>query len=439
MTPELKTPYCLEQALRLRNDSSEKIADEQRRLLKKHLQYALSTPFYRELYSAKSLSSESLENTEYFSQLPFTTRKDIDWFGTRYDNSDSKKFRDIALTSGTTGEPVIVPYTAADLTRLAFNEAVAFYGVGVREKASVLLTVTLDRCFIAGMAYYSGATLLGASTIRSGPGQPARQWHIIEKLQPDVIVGVPTFLKELAIWGSEHGLKVKNSSVHSLVTIGESTRKSDFSLTSLGCELEELWGAKTFSSYGATEFETAFCECQASAGGHIHPELMIVEIVDDAGNLMPDGEAGEIVVTPLGVEGFPLVRFRTGDIGRLYSTPCDCGWNTKRLGPVEGRLAQRLKYRGTTLYPETIFHALQELLSVQYAYLEVRSADGGGDDITVVIGCDDPACNAEYIEEKLHAHLRVRPRITYKKNEEVCAVMTQDGGRKPVKFFDYRS
>ncbi|WP_136809447.1 phenylacetate--CoA ligase family protein [Desulfosediminicola flagellatus] len=439
MNTELYSPYRLEQALRLRQESPENIAQEQLFLLKKHLEHALNTPFYRKLYAGKDIAIDSFEDIRDISQLPFTTRQDIDLFGEQFDNSDKTPFRDIALTSGTTGEPVIVPYTAADLKRLAFNEAVAFYGVGVRDNDALLLTVTLDRCFIAGLAYYSGATTLGASAIRSGPGQPARQWHIIEKLQPGVIVGVPTFLKELALWGLDHGIDVHNSPIHSLVTIGESTRKNDLTLTSLGSELEKLWGAKTFSSYGATEFETAFCECRASAGGHIHPELMIVEIVDDAGHLMPDGEAGEIVVTPMGVEGFPLIRFRTGDIGRIHSTPCDCGWNTKRLGPVEGRLAQRLKYRGTTLYPESIFHALQELMSVKHAYIEVRSAEGGGDDITVVVGSEDPALDAERIEDKLQAHLRVRPKVTYTTNTEACAVMTQDGGRKPVKFFDYRS
>ena len=438
MMIEQKYPYCLDRAVKLRREHSDIIEREQLFSLKKHLQQAKCITFYREMFDREGVAIDSLSDLRDFSQLPFTTRQDIDHSPSKFGLDDNTRFRDIALTSGTTGDPVIVPYTAADLQRLAFNEAVAFHGVGVQEKDTVLLTVTLDRCFIAGLAYYSGAALLGASVIRSGPGQPARQWNIIEKLQPGIIVGVPTFLKELAVWGLENGLKVANFPIHSLITIGESTRKHDLSLTSLGRELEELWGAKTFSSYGATEFETAFCECSASAGGHIHPELMLVEIVDEAGNILPDGEPGEIVVTPLGVEGFPLVRFRTGDVGRLYSSPCSCGWNTKRLGPVEGRLAQRLKYKGTTLYPETIFHVLQDIVSVTDAYVEVRSTAAGADDITVVIGGDFNGQDVGKIEDQLQAYLRVRPTVQCRKREEVCAVMTGGGGRKPQKFFDYR-
>ncbi|MCP4342710.1 MAG: phenylacetate--CoA ligase [Desulfobulbaceae bacterium] len=438
MKIDQKSPYCLDRAVKLRREDSGIIEREQLFSVKKHLQQAKCISFYRELFDREGINVDSLSNLRDFSQLPFTTRQDIDQFPSEFGLGDSTRFRDIALTSGTTGEPVAIPYTANDLQRLAFNEAVAFHGVGVQEKDTVLLTVTLDRCFIAGLAYYSGAALLGASVIRSGPGQPARQWHIIEKLQPGVIVGVPSFLKELAVWGLENGLKIADFPIHSLVTIGESTRKHDLSLTSLGRELEELWGAKTFSSYGATEFETAFCECSASAGGHIHPELMLVEIVDDAGNILADGEAGEIVVTPLGVEGFPLVRFKTGDVGRLYTSPCSCGWNTKRLGPVEGRLAQRLKYKGTTLYPETIFHVLQDIVSVTNAYVEVRSTATGADDVTVVVGRDSRGLDVALIEDQLQAHLRVRPTVQCRTSEDVYAVMTETGGRKPKKFFDYR-
>jgi phenylacetate-CoA ligase len=434
-----KNPYSLRQALKLREQSCECIEKEQLLLFKKHLRQAACVPFYKKIFERKGLDVSTFRELQDISQIPFTTRLDIDQYPLQFGLRDKKKIRDIAITSGTTGEPVIVPYTAGDLHRLAFNEAVAFYGAGVEVGDRVLLTVTLDRCFIAGLAYYSGATSLGASAIRSGPGQPARQWHIIEKLNPRIIVGVPSFLKELGEWGIENGINVAECSLETIVTIGEPVRKPDYSPTALGKYIEELWGAKMFSSYGATEFETAFCECGESAGGHVHPELMLVEIIDDYGKVLPDGKPGEVVVTPLGVEGFPLVRFRTGDIARLDNSPCRCGWNTKRLGPIEGRLAQRLKYKGTTLYPETIFHALQEILNIRGAYVEVRSTADGTDDITVVVGCDDSAVDVKKIEENLQAHLRVRPTVELKKSEDVSAKMTKENGRKLVKFFDYRT
>ena len=432
--------YNLEEALLLRRKTVAEIEDIQLPLLKAHLRQALKIPFYRDLYSAGPIDIDSIQHVRDLASLPLTSRTDLDATPDRFGLDDTEMINDIAFTSGTTGEAVIVPYTVHDLKRLAFNETVNFFNAGVRKKDSVLLTVTLDRCFIAGLAYYSGVTLLGASAIRSGPGQPARQWQIIEKLAPRVIVGVPTFLKEVGRWGINNGIDVARGSVDTIVTIGEPARKPDYSPTALGKELQEMWGAKLFSSYGATEFETAFCDCRECSGGHVHPELMLVEIIDDEGNVQPSGVPGEVVVTPLGVEGFPLVRFRTGDIARIDSAPCNCGWNTMRLGPVEGRLAQRLKYRGTTLYPETIFHVLQDLLEVDCAYVEVRSSADGSDDITVVVGTGENAgTRVELIEEQLQAHLRVKPRLRLEKGAEVRAAMEQEGGRKPRKFFDLRS
>lgn len=430
--------YNLDQALEFRKKTIAQVEQMQMPLLKSHLEQAMQVPFYKEHFTAAGLDFSGIRSVADLSFLPFTTRQDLDDYPDRFGAGDEEKFRDIALTSGTTGNAVIVPYTEKDLRRLAFNEALAFYGTGVTKEDRVLLTVTLDRCFIAGLAYYSGATMLGATAIRSGPGQPERQWHTIHTLHPRIIVGVPTFLYELGLWGRENGIGVANCPVDTIVTIGEPARQPDHSPTTLGKKLQDIWGASLISSYGATEFETAFCECSEGIGGHVHPELMLVEVVDEEGNVLSEGQPGEVVVTPLGVEGFPLVRFRTGDIARYYDSPCGCGWNTRRLGAVEGRLAQRLKYRGTTLYPETIFNVLQESTVVSGAYVEVRRAADGSDDVTVVVGSAS-TMDGKRLEESLQAHLRVRPPVVVRSAAEVEAIMTGDGGRKPRKFFDLRN
>ncbi|CAG36585.1 phenylacetate--CoA ligase family protein [Desulfotalea psychrophila] len=433
----LADKYNIEQAISLRRAPLAQIEEVQLVLLKRHLLHALSIPFYKKALGIGKKEIEALSSVAELSQLPFTTREQLDSHADAFGLRNERAFRDIALTSGTTGNAVVVPYTEADLKRLAFNEAMAFYGAGVRPEDRVLLTVTLDRCFVAGLAYYSGITFLGASAIRSGPGQPARQWHTINTLKPKIIVGVPTFLRDLGQWALAEGIDPATSSIKSIITIGESVRQPDHGLTPLGAQLHDLWQADLYSSYGATEFETAFSECTMARGGHVHPELMLVEVVDDHGRVVADGVSGEVVVTPLGIEGFPLVRLKTGDISRLENSPCACGWNTKRLGPVEGRLAQRLKYKGTTLYPETIFNILQKVEAVSGAYVEVRTGADGIDDVHVVVGCDDKALDKKF-EEMLQAQLRVKPTLTVLPPEQVKATMTADGGRKPRKFFDYR-
>lgn len=429
--------YDMESALVLRQSTPQQIRAIQTELLKYHLVRASVIPYYRSLFDQAGIAIASINSLDKLELLPFTTRKDIDQNPHQFGLSTEEEICDIALTSGTTGVPVTIPYTASDLQRLAFNEAVAYYSAGVCREDRVLLTVTLDRCFIAGLAYYSGITALGAAAIRSGPGQAERQWEIIQKLRPTVIVGVPTFLLELARWGVENKIDVYGSSISKIITIGEPARKPDCSLTVVGRELQKHWGATIFSSYGATELETAFGECVAGKGGHVHPELMIVEIVDDNNNIVSDGSPGEIVVTPLGVEGYPLVRFRTGDVARLTNEPCSCGWNTKRLGPIEGRLAQRLKVKGTTLYPESIFHALQNVKGGVAAYVEVRSDADGADKVKVVVA-EEGAGDLDAIRNCLQAHLRVMVDICMKNKREVTDVMWKDGGRKPKTFFDFR-
>lgn len=426
-------------ALNLRQAPPAEVLSVQENLLRHHLAQAVKAPFYRERLADLGLKPAQV-NLADLSKLPLTSRHDLEANPAAFLAEPPEHQADLTLTSGSTGEPILVPYTAGDLDRLAFNEQLNFWGAGIRAHDRILLCVTMDRCFVAGLAYYQGLVKLGATAIRSGPGQPARQWELIERLKPTGLVGVPSFLLKMALYGEEQGLAPKNRGIKSLVTIGEPIRRGDGSLTPLGRELQEAWGGKVFSNHGATEMETAFSECTAGCGGHVHPELMLAEIIDESGQVLPAGQPGELVVTPLGVEGLPLVRFRTGDIARLHEAPCPCGWHTPRLGAVEGRLAQRLKVSGTTLYPEMIFQALQELPEVKGSYLEVRSSYDLSDEINVVVGLNNPTdqTTTARIAELLQARLRVRPQVTALDPARVQAVMEQGGGRKLKRFFDLR-
>lgn len=425
------------EGLALRKMNREEIAEKQLGFLRAHLRHAATTPFYQRRFADCALVPDEIGSIADLAQIPLTSRADLDGSPELFGLRDESRIRDIALTSGTTGNAIMVPYTEADLERIFFNEMMAYHSAGVLPEDRVLLTVTIDRCFVAGLAYYQGAVSLGASVIRSGPGQFARQWELIDTFAPRVIVGVPTFLRKLALWGVDNGRDPASCSVDTLVTIGEPGRRADCTPNTLGGQLIELWQARLHSSYGATEQETAFGECAYGCGGHVHPELMLVEIVDEEGRVLPEGEPGEVVSTPLGVEGFPLVRFRTGDISRLHNAPCACGWNTSRLGPIEGRLAQRLKCKGTVLYPESIFNSIQHLPH-SGVYVEVRAAADGADLVTVVVGQSEPLVGREHFLEALQAHLRMRPEVVLKDPEAVLAQMTGDGGRKPRKFFDFR-
>jgi phenylacetate-CoA ligase len=163
---------------------------------------------------------------------------------------------------------------------------------------------------------------------------------------------------------------------------------------------------------------------------------MIAEIIDEQGNPVSTGQPGELVVTPLGVEGFPLVRFRTGDITRMHTSPCACGWTSPRIGPIEGRLAQRLKVKGTTIYPDTIFQVLQEIQDLGPSYLEVSASYDLSDEIKVVVA-EENAISVKEIMNLLQARLRVRPEV--EKQPEKAIIAKISGGHKVKRFFDNRN
>ena len=341
----------------------EEIRAAQEKLFREHLRYLVSnSPFYR-----RTLSGIDLEHTglDQLHQLPFT---DKSHFGKSCDDFLAVPFSkivDIVFSSGTTGVPTRIIYTENDLRRLAYNEEISLAGCGISAGDIVLLTCTLDRCFIAGLAYFMGTRSLGAAAVRNGLNSVASHLEIMLRVNPTVIVGVPSFLLKLGQYLVSKGIEPRGIGVSKLICIGEPVRDKDMALLKMGEHLEDIWGAKVFSTYASSETITSFCECEMQAGGHLHPDLAIVEIVDEKGEVLPCGKTGEVVVTPLSIEGMPLLRFRTGDVSFLIDKPCSCGRFSPRLGPIIGRKKQMIKYRGTTLYPQAIYSVLAEIPGIR--------------------------------------------------------------------------
>jgi len=432
------TSKKIKTALELRKKDLREIRELQLKLLKKHISQALKGEFYSNLLG-KDFRPSDLTSIEDIKKLPLTDRKDLEREPSSFFAVTKEKFCDLNLTSGTTSNPVLIPYTKKDLDRLAFNEAVAFAGFGAQASDCFLLCVTLDKCFVAGLAYFLGLRMLGAKVIRSGPGQIQRQWELIKNLKPTGIVGVPSFLISMAKWAESNNIDPKKFGIKYIVAIGEPIRNPDLSSNNLGKSIKNLWGKEAISTYAATELETCFCECYKNKGCHIHPELSIVEIIDENGNPLPEGVPGEVVVTPLGVEGLPLIRYRTGDISRLHTSKCSCSWTTPRLGPIEGRLAQRLKFKGTTLYPDMIFQILTEIKEIDASYIEVRESYKLSDEITVIVSSRSDIIDINKVKKLLQAKLRVTPTIKIEKFEDVIKKIQPSGQRKPKRFFDLRN
>lgn len=299
---------------------------------------------------------------------------------------------------------------------------------------------TLDKRFMAGLAYFLGIRELGASVIRVGNGIPELQWDTIRRLKPDTIMCVPSFILRLIQYAEEHDIDYRRSSIRRIIGIGEGLREQDFSLNLLGQRIREKWDVQLFATYSSTEMGATFSECEYGCGGHIHPELIIVEIIGPDNLPVADGEYGEIVVTTLGVEGMPLLRFRTGDIAAKRTEPCRCGRHSFRLTPLVGRKHNMIKLKGTTLYPPALNDVLDNTAYVENYVVVVEESEAGTDRVIVRIGLKySPEFDAvKDLKDRFRSRIRVAPEIELLPVEEIRRINFPAKSRKPVKFIDNR-
>lgn len=398
-----------------------------------------NSPYYKDLFEKKNIDVSTIKTLEDLRLLPVTTKEDLQ------NNNDDflcvpvTKIIDFATTSGTLGDPVTFGLTDADLDRLAYNEAISFDCAGIKEGDIVQLMTTIDRKFMAGLAYFLGLRKLKVGVIRVGAGIPELQWDSILKYNPSYLITVPSFLLKLIEYAESHNIDYNNSSIKGAICIGESLRNQDFSMNILSKKITDKWNIKLFSTYASTEMSTAFTECEHGNGGHHHPELIIVEVLDEDNNRVKNGEAGELTFTTLGIEAMPLLRFKTGDIVQLHDTPCACGRNTLRVGPVIGRKKQMIKYKGTTLYPPAMNDVLSDFDAIENHIIEIFTNDLGTDEILIKIAAKNQSDELlQAIKDHFRAKLRVTPKIEFTSKEILNPLVFNPMSRKPIRFFDNR-
>lgn len=418
---------------------AEGIRETQDRLLRQHLAYlGARSPYYRRRFAELGIDPGSVRGCADLEGLPLTGKADLQAAGADLLCVPVVEVVDRCLTSGTTGQPLVLDQTRGDLERLAYNEAQAFAAAGVTPEDRVLVAAAIDRCFMAGMAYFFGLVRLGATAIRGGSASIPALVELVRSQRPTALVGVPSLLLALGQRLAEGESSAAQVGVERLICIGEPVRQADLTLSATGRRLENLWGAQVLGTYASTEMATAFADCTAGCGGHLQPELMVLELLADDGSPVAPGEPGEVVVTPLQVTGMPLLRYRTGDVAVLHDGPCGCGRTTPRLGPVLGRKAQMLKYRGTTVFPPAITSVLQEIDGVSGFYLEVFDDFPLSDRIRVVVATSNSSLSAATIAERIAARTRVKPEVVIASAEAVQQQVLRPEKRKPVTFFDHR-
>jgi phenylacetate-CoA ligase len=417
-------------------DSPEQQADFQLKKLKELVAYvSLHSPFYQQ----RNLDANTWTSLKDLEHITTTSKEDIQLYNDDFLCVPKSSIVEYTATSGTLGNPVTIALTQLDLDRLAYNEYLSFELMELNKDDVVQFMLTLDRQFMAGIAYYLGLQKTGAACVRTGPGLPSMQLDTIQRLGTTTLVAVPSFLIKLIEYAQKERIDLSALPIKKVLCIGENIRTETFELNALGKYIQAHWHVKLYSTYASTEMQTGFTECWHGRGGHAHPELIIVEIIDEEGKQLDAGEYGEVCITTLGVEGMPLLRYRTGDICSYEDTHCACGRTTRRLSPVMGRKKKMIKYKGTTLYPPAIFELLNQCSFIAEYVIEVKSNEMGMDDIVLHVSTPLVVDDCERkIKPFLQSQLRVVPLINYLSSAEIQTMQFPEGSRKAIKFIDHR-
>lgn len=398
------------------------------------------SPFYSKMFNDNHIDIEKIKTIESLQDIPFTEKKDLQLYNEDFICIQKEKIIDYITTSGTLGDPVTFACSEKDLQRLAYNEKISFICAGLRPGNIMQLMTTIDKRFMAGLAYFLGIRDLGASIIRVGNGIPELQWDTIRRIKPDTILCVPSFILRLIQYAEEHGIDYKNSTIRRIIGIGEGLRDQNFNLNLLGKKIKEKWDVQLFATYSSTEMSATFPECEYGCGGHHHPELIIVEIIGENDAPVKDGEVGEVVITTLGVETMPLLRFRTGDMASIHTEPCRCGRKSFRISPLVGRKNNMIKLKGTTLYPPAIFDVLDNTEYVENYVVYIDYNSTGTDEVLVKIGLrHTPEFDVvKELKDRFRARIRVAPEIEITPVEIIQKINFPATSRKPVKLIDNR-
>ena len=225
--------------------------------------------YYQRIFRENNLNFQKISLKD-LNKIPFTCKDDLTKCNDDFLCVGKNKVADYVTTSGTVSKPITFYLTAKDLERLAYNEEISLRCANGSEKDIYQLMTTIDKQFMAGLAYYLGVRNLNAGIIRVGPGSPFLQWESIKRFSPTVLIAIPSFIPKLIQYAIENNIDYKNTCVKSIVCIGETLRNPDFSLNELGKRISSQWNVKLYSTYASTEMGSAFTECEAGRGGHHH-------------------------------------------------------------------------------------------------------------------------------------------------------------------------
>ncbi len=382
--------------------------DELRQVQIERLQSTLNrvyrnVAFYRQRFDVHAVNIESIKSLEALRELPFTTRDDLrDSYPYDMFAVPLREIVRIHSTVGTTGRPVVVGYTKNDVRHWTECTArlLAAAGITAHDVVQIAFSYTL---FTGGFGFHQGAEHLGATVIpSSSTTSPRKQITIMRDYKTTALVSTPSYALTLSSALEELGVHPER--LHVRVGLFGAQPWSE----SLRSRLEERLHISAIDSYGLSEImgPGVAGECQVKQGLHINEDHFIVEVIDPHSlqPVAPGGE-GELVFTTLTKEGFPLIRYRTGDVTSLNEEPCECGRTFLRMAKVTGRTDDQIFFEGVGIFPSQIEEILLEIEGTTPHFQIVLDREDGVDTLEIRVEVTEriPAMDEVRILEKLRA------------------------------------
>lgn len=360
-------------------------------LLKRVVQ---GSPFYQKKFREANVDIEKIKSLEDLKLLPFTHKEELrDAYPLGLQAVPDSAVVRIHSSSGTTGKPVIIPYTRNDVDTWAELMMRCYMLAGLTNQDRIQITPGYG-LWTAGIGFQLGAERLGAMAIPTGPGNTEKQLEMLVDLRTTALASTSSYALLLAEEIEKRGLKDR---IHLRTGVIGSERWSE----KMRSRIENELGIETFDIYGLTEIygPGIALDCSYHEGMHYWSDHLLFEIIDPiTGEQLPDGTLGELVITTLTKEGAPLIRYRTRDLTRIIPGLCKCGCPFPRIDRILGRSDDRIKFKAVNIYPGQIEDIIQKVPGVSSEYQILLTRKDGRDSMTFRVeieGAEDPAKKAK--------------------------------------------
>lgn len=344
-----------------------------------------SSPFYQKKFKEANVDIEKIKSLENLKLLPFTHKEELrDAYPLGLKAVSENEVIRIHSSSGTTGKPVIIPYTQKDVDIWAMMMMRCYMLAGLTSLDRIQITPGYG-LWTAGIGFQLGAERLGAMAIPTGPGNTEKQLEMLIDLKSTVLASTSSYALLLAEEIEKRGLK---DQIHLKVGIIGSERWSE----KMRSRIENELGIEAFDIYGLTEIygPGIALDCSFHEGMHYWSDHLLFEIIDPiTGEQLPDGNLGELVITTITKEGAPLIRYRTRDLTRIIPGLCKCGCPFPRIDRILGRSDDRIKFKAVNIYPGQIENIIHKVPGVSSEYQILLTRRDSRDSMTFRVEIED--------------------------------------------------